>query len=48
MRPNQVYKNGIITNSFKSQRSKILTFTVELITLAVVLAVVVALAIVLQ
>jgi hypothetical protein len=50
MRANQVYVNGIITNSFRLERDSVrsITFIAELTTLAVVLAVVVALAIVIQ
>jgi hypothetical protein len=51
MRPNQIYSNGIITNSFRLERYRVqrsITFIAELTTLALVLAVVVALAIVIQ
>jgi type IV secretory pathway component VirB8 len=50
MRPNQVYVNGIITNKgFRLERpARSITFIAELTTLAVVLAVVLALAIVIQ
>jgi hypothetical protein len=50
MRANQIYSNGIITNSFRLERlgARSIAFVAELTTLAVVLAVVVALAIVIQ
>ena len=52
MRPNQKYVNGIITNHWnkphKSQKSEIITFIVELTTIALLLGVITLLAIFLQ
>jgi hypothetical protein len=51
MKPNQIYSSGVITNNFRLERYRVqrsITFIAELTILALLLAVVVALAIVIQ